>query len=112
MDLEVEVLERQRAVVVALGQATQLERGWVVTEHPIETSDGVDGSSPGMLKVFAFLTKREGLETRAFIDYYANHQVPLVRSSPAALRRVNKRNYVVRGDESGNREGPAIDFAG
>jgi hypothetical protein len=25
-----------------------------------------------MLKVFAFLTKREGLETRAFIDYYEN----------------------------------------
>ena len=40
-DLQVEVLERERAVVVALGQAAQLERGWVVTEHPIETSDGL-----------------------------------------------------------------------
>jgi hypothetical protein len=37
-DLEVEVLERERAVVVSLRQAAQLERGYVVTEHPFETS--------------------------------------------------------------------------
>ncbi len=28
-----------------------------------------------MLKIFAFLTKREGMETPAFIDYYENHHV-------------------------------------
>jgi hypothetical protein len=61
-----------------------------------------------MLKVFAFLTKREGLETRAFIDYYENHHVPLVLSL-APRPPVYKRNYVVRGDEL-NREDPAIDF--
>jgi hypothetical protein len=61
-----------------------------------------------MLKVFAFLTKREGLETRAFIDYYENHHVPLVLSL-APRPPVYKRNYVVRGDGL-NREDPAIDF--
>jgi hypothetical protein len=61
-----------------------------------------------MLKVFAFLTKREGLETRAFIDYYENHHVPLALSL-APRPPVYKRNYVVRGDELG-REDPAIDF--
>jgi hypothetical protein len=61
-----------------------------------------------MLKVFAFLTKREGLQTQAFIDYYENHHVPLVLSL-APRPPVYKRNYVVRGDEL-NREDPAIDF--
>ena len=61
-----------------------------------------------MLKVFAFLTKREGLETQAFIDYYENHHVPLVLSL-APRPPVYKRNYVVRGDGL-NREDPAIDF--
>ena len=61
-----------------------------------------------MLKVFAFLTKREGLETKAFIDYYENHHVPLVLSL-APRPPVYKRNYVVRGDGL-NREDPAIDF--
>ena len=61
-----------------------------------------------MLKVFAFLTRREGLETQAFIDYYENHHVPLVLSL-APRPPVYKRNYVVRGDGL-NREEPAIDF--
>jgi hypothetical protein len=61
-----------------------------------------------MLKVFAFLTKREDLETEAFIDHYENHHVPLVLSL-APRPPVYKRNYVVRGDEL-NREDPAIDF--
>ena len=61
-----------------------------------------------MLKVFAFLTKREGLETQAFIDYYENHHVPLVlRLAPRPS--VYKRSYVVRGDEF-NRDDAAIDF--
>jgi hypothetical protein len=33
-----------------------------------------------MLKVFAFLTKKEGMETEAFVDYYDNHHVPLICS--------------------------------
>jgi EthD domain len=33
-----------------------------------------------MLKVFAFLTKKEGMETQAFIDYYENKHVPLICS--------------------------------
>ena len=61
-----------------------------------------------MLKVFAFLTKREDLETEAFIDHYENHHVPLVlRLAPRPS--VYKRNYVVRGDEF-NRDDAAIDF--
>jgi uncharacterized protein (TIGR02118 family) len=61
-----------------------------------------------MLKVFAFLTKREGLETQAFIDYYENHHVPLVLSL-APPPSMYKRNYVVRGDEL-NREDDSIGF--
>jgi EthD domain len=54
------------------------------------------------VKVFAFLTKRDGIDTAAFIDHYENRHVPLVLSlAPAPL--VYKRNYVVRGDEL-NRE--------
>ncbi len=29
-----------------------------------------------MFKVLTFLTKREGIETQAFIDYYENKHVP------------------------------------
>jgi uncharacterized protein (TIGR02118 family) len=61
-----------------------------------------------MLKVFAYLTKRQGIETRAFIDYYENHHVPLVLSL-APAPPVYKRNYVLRGDEL-NRRADAIDF--
>jgi hypothetical protein len=61
-----------------------------------------------MVKVFAFLTRRKGIETQAFIDHYENQHVPLVLSlAPAPL--IYKRNYVVRGDEF-NREDDAIDF--
>jgi uncharacterized protein (TIGR02118 family) len=61
-----------------------------------------------MVKVFAFLTKRNGIDTQAFIDHYENKHVPLVLSlAPAPL--VYKRNYVVRGDEF-NREDDAVDF--
>jgi uncharacterized protein (TIGR02118 family) len=61
-----------------------------------------------MVKVFGFLTKRDHLDTQAFIDYYENNHIPLVlslASSPA----VYKRNYVMRGDEL-NREDDSIDF--
>lgn len=61
-----------------------------------------------MLKVFGFLTKREGLETQAFIDYYENNHVPLI-CSLASTPIVYKRNYLSRGDEL-NKEDNAIDF--
>ncbi len=61
-----------------------------------------------MVKVFAFLTRRNGLSTEAFIEHYENKHVPLVLSlAPAPL--IYKRNYVVRGDEL-NREDDAVDF--
>lgn len=61
-----------------------------------------------MLKVFAYLSKKPGLETQAFIDYYENHHVPLVLSL-APAPPVYKRNYVVRGAGL-NRHEDAIDF--
>ena len=48
-----------------------------------------------MLKVMAFLTKKEGMETQAFIDYYENKHVPLI-SSLAPTPIIYKRNYLVR----------------
>ena len=61
-----------------------------------------------MFKVYAYLTKRAGLSTTAFIDYYENQHVPLVLSL-APMPKVYKRNYIFRGDEA-NREAPSIDF--
>jgi hypothetical protein len=61
-----------------------------------------------VLKIMAFLTKKEDIATRAFIEYYENHHVPLIRSlapTPVGYRR----NYLVRGDEL-NIEGGGIDF--
>ncbi len=61
-----------------------------------------------MLKILAFLTKREGLETRAFIEYYENNHVPLICDlAPTPI--VYKRNFLMRGDEF-NKEDDAIDF--
>jgi uncharacterized protein (TIGR02118 family) len=61
-----------------------------------------------MLKVFAFLSKREGMDTRAFIEHYEECHVPLVLSL-APTPPVYKRNYLLRGDEL-NREADTIDF--
>ena len=61
-----------------------------------------------MLKVFAFLTKREDIETEAFIEYYESNHVPLVLSL-ASTPTVYKRNYLVRDDEF-NREDETVDF--
>jgi uncharacterized protein (TIGR02118 family) len=61
-----------------------------------------------VFKVFAYLNKRPGTTAEELKDYYENHHVPLVLSL-AALPRVYKRNYVVRGDAA-NRESPTIDF--
>jgi uncharacterized protein (TIGR02118 family) len=61
-----------------------------------------------MLKVLGFLTKREGMEMQAFIDYYENNHVPLICSlAPSPL--VYKRRYLVRGDEL-TKDGGAVDF--
>ena len=61
-----------------------------------------------MLKILAFLTKREGLETRAFIEYYENNHVPLICDLvPTPI--LYKRNFLMRGDEF-NKEDGAIDF--
>ena len=61
-----------------------------------------------MLKIMAFLTKRQDIATRAFIEYYEENHVPLIRSlAPAPIGY--KRNYLVRGDEF-NIEDASIDF--
>lgn len=61
-----------------------------------------------MFKVFGFLTKKEDIETQAFIDHYETKHVPLICGlAPAPM--VYKRNYLVRGDEN-NLEGDGIDF--
>jgi uncharacterized protein (TIGR02118 family) len=61
-----------------------------------------------MFKIMAFLTKREDIETQAFIEYYEQHHVPLIRSlAPTPIGY--KRSYLVRGDEL-NIEGDTIDF--
>jgi hypothetical protein len=59
-----------------------------------------------MFKLLAFLTKKEGIEMRAFIDYYENQHVSLICSlAPTPI--VYKRRYVV---EKLTSEGGAIDF--
>jgi uncharacterized protein (TIGR02118 family) len=61
-----------------------------------------------MLKIMAFLTKREDTETQAFIDYYENNHVPLITSlAPAPI--VYKRSYLMRGHEL-SRDDASIDF--
>ena len=48
-----------------------------------------------MLKIMAFLNKRQDLETRAFIEHYEKNHVPLVCSlAPPPI--VYRRNYLVR----------------
>jgi hypothetical protein len=64
--------------------------------------------SNDMLKVFAFLTKKEGMEMQAFIDYYENKHVPMI-CSLVPTPPVYKRNYLMRGDEF-NREDGSISF--
>ena len=61
-----------------------------------------------MLKILAFLTKKEGIETQAFIDHYEENHVPLIRSlAPTPI--VYKRNFLVRGDAI-NKEAQDINF--
>ncbi len=61
-----------------------------------------------MSRVVAFLTKRQGLDTRTFIDYYENKHVPLIcRLAPTPI--VYKRRYLFR-DEGLAQEGGGVDF--
>ena len=61
-----------------------------------------------MFTVFGFLTKKEGIETQAFRDYYESHHVPLIRSlAPTPLSY--KRRYLPRGEEL-TKDGGAVDF--
>lgn len=61
-----------------------------------------------MYKKISFLTKRSGMTTEDFIDYYENHHVPLILSL-APTPDTYKRHYVVRGDQLNRRE-DEIDF--
>ena len=59
-----------------------------------------------MFKVLAFLTRRDGMETGAFVDYYENHHVPLILKL-ATPPLVYKRHY--RGEALTRNRGP-VDF--
>ena len=61
-----------------------------------------------MFRVLGFLAKKEGIETRAFIDYYENKHVPLIcRLAGAPI--VYKRRYVLHGERV-TTEGGVVDF--
>jgi EthD domain len=61
-----------------------------------------------MFKLLAFLTKRDGMETQDFIDYYENKHVPLICSlAPAPI--IYKRRYLMPGEKLTN-EGGVVDF--
>ena len=62
-----------------------------------------------MVKVFAFLKKKDGMDRAAFIDYYENHHVPLI-CSLVDPPPVYKRNYLKRGDDLLGLESAAIAF--
>jgi EthD domain len=59
-----------------------------------------------VFKVLAFLTKRDGMATGEFVDYYENHHVPLILEL-ARAPLVYKRRY--RG-EALTRDGGGVDF--
>ena len=61
-----------------------------------------------MFRVMGFLTKRNGMEQAAFVDYYEHHHVPLILSlAPSPL--VYKRRYVEHGNPLAKDDG-ALDF--
>ena len=61
-----------------------------------------------MLKILAFLTKRQDLETKAFLEHYETKHIPLICSlAPAPL--VYKRSYLMRGDAL-NLDDGSVDF--
>ena len=63
--------------------------------------------SKRLFKRFGFLTKKDGLRTQEFIDYYENHHVPLI-CSLAPVPTVYERRYLV--GERLTTEGGEVDF--
>lgn len=61
-----------------------------------------------MFKLLAYLSKRDGMATTGFIDYYENHHVPLILSLAPAPTEY-RRHYLQRGDAVNIGEA-AIDF--
>jgi hypothetical protein len=55
-----------------------------------------------LLKVMAFLVKKQGIDLPALIDYYENHHVPLILSL-APAPETYKRNFVAL-DDDGRRD--------
>ena len=60
-----------------------------------------------MFKVLSFLTKKEGIETQEFIDYYENKHVLLI-CSMAPTPIIYKRRYL--SGEKLTKEGSTVDF--
>ena len=60
-----------------------------------------------MFRVFGFLTKKDGLSMREFIDHYENKHVPLI-CSLAPVPRIYKRRYLA--GERLTIEGGEVDF--
>ena len=62
-----------------------------------------------MLKILAFLTRREDIETQALLECYGNHHVPLIRRlAPAPI--VCKAQLPCAGDELIMQEDDTIDL--
>jgi hypothetical protein len=61
-----------------------------------------------MLTIMAFLTRRQDLDSDAFIAHYEDRHVPLIRGV-APLPIKYRRCYLVRGDAL-NHEGDGVDF--
>ncbi|AIQ12937.1 EthD domain-containing protein [Paenibacillus durus] len=53
-----------------------------------------------MFKVMSFLTKKDGMDTREFINYYENNHVPLI-ASIAPVPDGYKRNYIIKDNIQG-----------
>ena len=65
-----------------------------------------------MLKVMAFLVKKQGLDAGDLIDYYDTHHVPLVLSlAPPGLRALDVVPHGLVEKESSWRLGPAPEIA-
>ena len=60
-----------------------------------------------MFRVFGFLTKKNGLSMREFIDYYESKHVPLI-CSLAPVPTIYKRRYMV--GERLTADGGEVDF--
>jgi uncharacterized protein (TIGR02118 family) len=90
------------------------KRVWHSSRSPDQNSirpigwDRIKTKRSRMVKVFGFLTKREGMQMQDFIDYYENNHVPLIRSL-APAPPVYKRRYLIR-DAELTKQGGVVDF--